>query len=173
MFIYALKRRNRTLNLADLNKDNHATMHPSNSSSSRNCFSAEYSDMFDESKEASLSSLQKASLVRFNITSNPMELAHKGSSTVTFSISDDQKIFIPEEDMGRDIRACHSSPCFTSYDDQVRMFGPREKRGEKNPRRRGSSPEDNSNKYLSSSHIRKELRYYVYQYIYCNTFFPV
>ena len=118
--------------------------------------------MFDESKEASLSSLQKASLVRFNITSNPMEQAHKGSSTVTFSISDDQKIFIPDEDMGRDIRVCHSSPCFTSYDDPVRMFGPGaigEKRGEKNPRRRGSSPEDNSNKYLSSSHIRKELRY--------------
>ena len=124
----------------------------------------ENSETFDENKEASLSSLQKASLVRFNITSNPMEQSQKGSSTVTFSISDDQKsyhTFLPIDDTGKDIRACHSSPCFTAFDDPVRMSGSATiggKRGSKSPRRRGSSPGDNSNKYLSSSHIKKELR---------------
>ena len=124
----------------------------------------ERSETFDENKEASLSSLQKASLVRFNITSNPMEQSQRGSSTVTFSFSEDQKRyhpFMPIDDMGKDIRVCHSSPCFASYDDPVMILESATiggKRGGKSPRRRGSSPEDNSNKYLSSSHIRKELR---------------
>ena len=96
-----------------------------------------------------------------------MEQSQKGSSTVTFSISDDQKLynpFMPIDEMGKDIRACHSSPCFASYDDPVMMLGSTTiggKRGRKGPRRRGSSPEDNSNKYLSSSHIKKELRYFI------------
>ena len=165
MFIPAIKRRNRTFNLTDLNKDNHAAIPPSNSSTTKNCFSVEHSETFNENKEASLSSLQKASLVRFNITSNPMEQeSQKGSSTVTFSFSEDQKRYhhlMPIDDMGKDIRVCHSSPCFPSYDDPVMILESATiggKRGRKSPRRRGSSPEDNSNKYLSSSHIKKELR---------------
>ena len=94
-----------------------------------------------------------------------MEQSQKGSSTVTFCFSDDQKNyheFSPIAEMGKDIRACHSSPCFTSFDEPVMTLGSTPiggKRVAKKPRRRGSSPEDARNKPLCSSIIRKELRY--------------
>ena len=153
-------------------EDNHAPMHPLNFQSHNNsrCFGLENSDAYEENKQSSLSSLQgmtSSSLMRCNITSNPMgEKPHKGSSqTVTFCFSDDQKTYHELEsgmvELGKDIRSCHSSPCFASYDDPVMMIGTTpigEKRGLKKHRRRGSSPEDNRHKTLSSSNIRKELR---------------
>ena len=147
-------------------EDNHAPIPPLNSSSYNRCFGLENSEAYEENKQSSLSSLQgtSSSLVRCNIISNPMEKPHKGSSqTVTFCFSDDQKSYhdFDSGEFGKDIRSCHSSPCFASYDEPDRRLGAApmgEKHGVKNPRRRGSSPEDNRNKTLSSSHIRKELR---------------
>ena len=152
-------------------EDNHAPIPPLNSPSYNRCFGLENSEAYEENKQSSLSSLQgtSSSLVRCNITSNPMEKPHKGSSqTVTFCFSDDQKSYHEFDsemsEFGKDIRSCHSSPCFASYDEPDRTLGSTsmgEKREVKNPRRRGSSPEDNR-KTLSSSHIRKELRYLNY-----------
>ena len=155
-------------------EDNHAPISPLSFPTHNNrCaninFGLENSEAYEENKQSSLSSLQgttSSSLVRCNITSNPMgEKPHKGSSqTVTFCFSDDQKNYHELEpgmvELGKDIRSCHSSPCFAAYDDPM-MLGATEigvKQGVKRQSRRGSSPEDNRNKTLSSSHIRKELR---------------
>ena len=121
--------------------------------------------------------------MRFNITPNPMEHpvckgssspnpmehpVHKGSSSqVKFCFSDDQgryHTFSPIDEMGNDIRSCHSSPCFASFDDPLMVVGSTTMEGKREPkkaRRRGSSPEDNQNKSTSNSFIKKELRYYI------------
>ena len=119
----------------------------------------------EENKDSNKPFSQDSSLVRFNITSNPMEQPHKGSSTVKFCFSDDQgryHTFSPIDEMGNDIRSCHSSPCFASFDDPRMVVGSTTMEGKREPkktRRRGSSPEDNQNKTSSNSFIKKELRY--------------
>ena len=150
-------------------KDNHETITSLSSSTVSNHFVVEHFESdTEENKDANKPFSQDSSLVRFNITSNPMEQpVHKGSSTVKFCFSDDQgryHTFSPIDEMGNDIRSCHSSPCFASFDDPLMVVGSTTMEGKREPkkaRRRGSSPEDNQNKSTSNSFIKKELRYYI------------
>ena len=62
---------------------------------------------------------------------------HKGSSSqVKFCFSDDQAryhTFSPIDEMGNDIRSCHSSPCFASFDDPRMVVGSTTMEGKREP----------------------------------------
>ena len=143
-------------------------------------------------------SSRKPSLVRFNITSNPMEEqqqqepdeTEKLSSTVTVSFSDDQNYNYynsggggrsnnkdPDNFGGKEIRFCHSSPCFPSYLEPPdaslsplsfpahhsswsnEQGGPCTTAGSKPECRRCSSPEDrNLSKTSPSTLMKRDFR---------------
>ena len=96
-----------------------------------------------------------------------MEEPQKGSSNVTFCFSDDPKNYhdiSSNDEMRKDIRSCHSSPCFASFDEPLPLFGSTPlggNRSVKRHRRRRSSPgtEENRTKLCAGSIIRRELRY--------------
>ena len=95
-----------------------------------------------------------------------MERERKGSSTVTFCFSDEQNScqdYSNLDEMREEIRVCHSSPCFASFDDPVLTsslapVGAKWGADFKKQTRRGSSPQDARNRMSPSNTIKKELR---------------